>query len=453
MFPTDVTLRMARLLSVALLLSLSVLGLSLAGPALAAPPPEPVCGPCAEPFVEAAASEGVDLRVESSTATIRVHRNGSATWTVRNRVDDDAARALRANDTVTAVATRVVDDGSLVAASVDGNRVTIRYRLGEFAVPSAGGSYRIDYFREDFAVANYDSLGADRLTLVAPEGLRVGTAPPSATVEGDRMTLTAADYRPGRDSAFVTLVPRDALLAPVLSALALADVLVGVGLRNLARNVAVPTGVFAAGIGAVVVVLSRLRDALPRRSHTAGVALAALGVVAVVHPFYAGIVPGVYGYSPALSAGGVAAIAVGVALTRPTVRSRLDYVGLSVLAAVAFAMALATVGAVAAVGGPPLRVESVVFLLLPALALLPAGGALGTGHRGRAVLTALVGFLLGQLAVVSLTTRPMGVSGLGAVVGSTYAVALVVLGWPLLVVGASLARDADRGGEPADAAD
>ena len=441
---------MARPRSLALPLALSLLVLSLAGPALAMPPPEPVCGPCAEPFVEASASEGVDVRVEASTATVRVHRNGSATWTVRNRVDDDTARALRANDTATAVATRVVDDGSLVDARVDGDRVTIRYRLREFAVQSVGGSYRIEYFREDFAVANYDSLGADRLTLVAPEGLRVGTAPPSATVEGDRMTLTAATYRPGRDSAFVTLVPRDALLAPVLSAFALADVLVGVVLRNLARNVAVPTALFAAGIGGVVVVLSRLRDALPRRSHTTGVALAlaALGTVAALHPFYAGVVPGVYGYSPALLAGGVAALAVGVALTRPTVRSRLDYAGLSVLVAVAFAVALTTVAAVSALGGPPLRVESVVFLLVPALALLPAGGALGTGHRGRAALTALAGFLLGLLAIVPLTTRPMGVSGLGAVVGSTYAVALVVLGWPLLVVGASLARDAGReGGE------
>jgi hypothetical protein len=439
---------MVRPSSVVLLLSLSLLGLSLAGPALAMPPPEPVCGPCSEPFVEASASEGVDVRVEASTATVRVHRNGSATWTVRNRVDDDAARALRANDTVTAVATRVVDDGSLVDASVDGDRVTIRYRLREFAVQSVGGSYRIEYFREDFAVANYDSLGADRLTLVAPEGLRVGTAPPSATVEGDRMTLTAATYRPGRDSAFVTLVPSDALLAPLLGAFALADVLVGVVLRNLARNVAVPTALFAAGIGAVVVVLSRLRDALPRRSHTTGVALAALGAVAALHPLYAGVVPGVYGYSPALLAGGLAALAVGVALTRPTVRSRLDYFGLSVLVAVAFAVALTTVAAVSALGGPPLRVESVVFLLVPALALLPAGGALGTGYRGRAALTALAGFLLGLLAIVPLTTRPMGVSGLGVVVGSTYAVALVVLGWPLLVVGASLARDAGReGGE------
>jgi len=439
---------MARPSSVALLLSL--LGLTLAGSAVAMPPPEPVCGPCAEPFVEAAESEGVDLRVEASTATIRVHRNGSATWTVRNRVGTDAARALRANDTVTAVATRVVGEGSLVDASVDGDRVTIRYRLREFAVQSVGGSYRIEYFREDFAVANYDSLGADRLTLVAPEGLRVGAAPPSATVEGDRMTLTAADYRPGRDSAFVTLVPGDALLAPLSSALALAEVLAGVVLRNLARNVAIPVAVFGVGVGAVVVVLSRLGDALPRRGHTAGAALIALGAVAAAHPVYAGVVPGVYGYSPALLAGGVAAVVVGSALTRPAVRARLDYAGLSALAAGAFAVALATVAAVPALGGPSLRAESVVFLLLPAVALLPAGGALGTGHRGRAVLTALAGFLLGLLAVVPLTTRPMGVSGLGAVVGSVYAVALVALGWPLLVVGASLTRGGEREAGVAD---
>jgi hypothetical protein len=179
------------------------------------------------------------------------------------------------------------------------------------------------------------------------------------------------------------------------------------------------------------------------------VTLVALGVVAVAHPIYAGVAPGVYGYSPALLAGGVAALGVGAALARPALRARLDYGGLAVLAAGAFAVALLAVAGISALGGTPVRFGPVVFLLLPALGLLPAGGALGAGDRRLGVATALAGFLLGLLAVVPLTTRPMGVSGLGAVVGSLYAVALVVLGWPLLVVGASLTREGGSEGDTA----
>ncbi len=88
-----------------LLALLSVLVSFAATPAASAPLPEPFCGPCGGSFTEEAQRygetngvENVTFGIEHSTATIRVHDNGTATWTVKNRLaSEETARYFREN--------------------------------------------------------------------------------------------------------------------------------------------------------------------------------------------------------------------------------------------------------------------------------------------------------------------------------------------------------------------
>lgn len=429
--------RTTALLAVALLVL-------VATPAGGMPPPEQVCGACGGAFEDAAADHGVGLDVAESTATVAVHENGSATWTVRNAVSPSSADRLRANDTAARVAADLVDTDDLLAVDVaDDGAVTIRYRVDDFAVRSVGGAMRVEFFREDFAVANYDSLGADRLTLVAPDGMRVGRALPSASVDGREMTLTS--YEPGTDSAFVTLVPRGALFGALLSLLAVAEVLAPVVARNVVRDVLPPLVVFGVGVAVDVAVLSRVgpRPAAVRRYATP--ALLALGALAVVATLAGSVLPVLGGASPPVFGAGVGLLALGGALSRLERSGPVSYRAqtLAALGAVVVALVADLAAAALFVGGR--RPALPLFLLAPLFGLLPAGAALGRENRRLAVATAFVAFLAGVLAVVPLARRPMGVSGLFVVSGGLYAVALVALGWPLLLVGASLATESSPG--------
>ncbi|WP_227375420.1 hypothetical protein [Haladaptatus halobius] len=56
-------------------------------PILGARPPVDVCTPCS----------GVGTDIERSTATVVIHENGIADWTIRNRLADDEIRNFSEN--------------------------------------------------------------------------------------------------------------------------------------------------------------------------------------------------------------------------------------------------------------------------------------------------------------------------------------------------------------------
>lgn len=365
---------------------------ALAAPAVAMPPPEGVCGPCGPGFVDAADEEGVAVTVSHSEAAVDVHANGTATWTVRNRVGDDDAAALAEGDALDRVAARAVDDADPVAR-LDGGEVVLRYRVDGFATPVAG-ALRVDHFRQDFAVANYDWLGADRLVLRAPDGYRVAGAPPGATVAGDgsRMTVTAYEA-PG---TFVTLVPRGPL-SGLRGVAAVAATLAPVVAANARRVLLLPTALFGVVVGGAVVALPPLLGRLGGR----------------------GGVPGADG-----SAGG-------------------DGEGADVRRLSGRAAALVgALGVAAAVGGAFLaRPLGAASLLAAPVAFVAGGYALGRDDATRAYALALWGFVVSATAffLPSLARRPMGAVA-GGLAGVAFALAAVLVAVCCLAVGRWLAR-------------
>jgi hypothetical protein len=310
----------------------------------ASPRPVAVCSPCERGFVDAASAHGHAVRIERSTATVRVHRNGSATWTVENRLADadpftDAT--LRGSVAREAVA---VHDARLLSTGVDGDGVRLRYRTPNAATATPGGALRVDYFRDDPGTVVYAGLGADRLTLVAPPGTVVGRPLPGADVSGRELTVTS--FEGGRDGPFVTLVPDGDPLAPLWSLVAVALPLAPVVGRNLAALVALPTLVFAGGLGVVARAVSAAGlDPAAADPDRRALGVVALGAVVLVHPLAPGaFTPG--GVEPLLLAGAAGAVVLGGVLAVPTVRARLSLarlaglVGLAVVVAVGTALVL-----------------------------------------------------------------------------------------------------------------
>jgi hypothetical protein len=419
--------------------------LAVAAPTAAAPPPRPLCDACGDSFAETAAEHGLELAVDRSTATVVVHGNGSATWTVRNHLAGDAAGQLRANATLlAAVGDAAMWDATFLGATVgDDGVVTLRYREAGFAERSVGGTLRSGAFTEAYGYRNLDGLGADRLTVVAPEGMRVARTVPGATVsdDGSETTLTALER-----GAVVTFAPEGDRLGWLWSPLSVAALLGPALALNALLGIVLPSAVFgllvAALGGALSWVGTRHRRALARvRAGGArglllgGAALAALALLSA-----AGV--GLLGTAatPALGVG-VAVAGVGAALSRRRVRTTLS--GWRVLAGAALAAVVAagvTVGAGAVFhrGGPRRATLAAVPFVVALFALLPAGYALGRGRRRLAAATAVAGFALALLPTVPLLTP--GVTG--AVVGVLLAVvdgtAVLVVGAPLLLVGAAL---------------
>jgi hypothetical protein len=364
--------------------------LALAAPAGAMPPPEGVCGACGPGFADAAEAEGVPVSVSHSEAVVDVHDDGSATWTVRNRVGEGDAEALAEGDALDRVAARAVESDGAPTARVVGDEVVLRYRVDGFATPVAG-ALRVDHFRQDFAVANYDWLGADRLVLVAPEGYRVAGALPGATVadDGSRMTVTGYEA-PG---TFVTLAPRGPL-AGARGAAAVALTLAPVVAANARRTLLFPTALFGVALAVAVVAVPRLFGLVGR----AGDAPTASGSTdGGANPDVRRVAGRVAALVGAL---GAAALLAGTALFRP--------------------------------------LGSVSLLAAPA-AFVAAGYVLGRGDVPRAYALGLWGFAVSALAffLPSFARRPMGAVAGGlfglafAVLASVAAVVCLALGWRL----------------------
>jgi hypothetical protein len=430
----------------------------LAGSADASPRPVAVCEPCGDAFVHAAGTHDVDVRIERSTATMRVHRNGSATWTVENRLNAPAAAAFRENATLrdsVAAEAIAVHDARLLSTSVDGDAVRLRYRTPDVATAAHGGVLRVDYFRDDPGLRLRTGLGADRLRLVAPEGMVAERGLPGADVSAREMSVSSFDAE--GDGPFVTLAPADDPAAPVWSLVAVALPLVGVVGRNLALLVVVPTGVFAAGLAALAWVTDRVAAgdavgaaATPDRR---ALVVVALGGLALVHPLSADLVVG--GTTPPLFAAGAGAVALGGTLAVPAVRDRLSarrLLGL-VMAATVLALAVGVLLRALPLGDLSLHDDAdVVTLVLPALPVYVAtftGYAAGRAETRRGVAVAAAAFALVLATTFSVTSQGGSLFFLGVLFGVLGAVAGVVVSVPFFVLGHGLSPPERRDGRSA----
>lgn len=425
-------------------LALLVALLATAAVASASPRPVPVCGPCDRPFTSAAQHHGVDVRIDHSTAHVRVHGNGSASWTVENRVDSDSAARFRGNATLlddVAEASLASRDAAAVRAAVDGRRVTIRYRTPDAARHAPGDVLLVTYFRDDPGRRVYTGLGADRLTLVAPEGRVVDRALPGASVEGREMVVTSYDGH--GDGPFVTLVPERAALAPVRSAAAVAAVTGDVVARNLLLLVAVPVSLYL-GVVSAFAWAARRRHAGGRAPDRPAAVVAGLGLLLAAHPLYAGALSLLGSSSPALFAAAVGAVVLGAA-GHPRIRRQLSLARVTALVGVAFGVALcvaavlqATQAVDAVAFRPDARIVRQVLPALPAYATLVVGYAAARDDLRRGL--AVAG---GVLALALATSFPLFSSGgslygLAVVLAVGGAVVAAVVGLPALLLGYAL---------------
>lgn len=428
----------------ALLCLLAILLIGGVAPSLASSPPEPICTRCGDSFEETAAHHDVDLTVERSVATVRVHPNGNATWTVENRVDEAGAERLRGNPALLDELT-----GRNVEADVAADRpvVTLRYERSGFARRTLGGALVVTEFHPDWSRANYESLGADRLVVTAPDGMRVDATVAGATVEraeptddgGDRTVLTEYDPEDGR---IVTFAPRAALPHPIPTAIATTSLVGPVLLGNLLAFVGVPVAVFAGIVATISLGLARLAAGRGLHATVAGRSghlLVGVGVLVALSALLGDGVA-VVGSDPPILGAGVGLVASGVAVLGPVDRDRATYRTLLGVAALGAAVAaLAALLAAYAAGDLTRWSVSALPWLVPAFALIPAGYAVGRGRFRLALATATLAFAVPMVEFAPLLEPIRGTDLLAVFLGVLYALVLAVLGAPLLVAGASLA--------------
>jgi len=432
----------------ALLLGAALLAPAVVGLATASPMPTSVCTPCDRGFEAAAQGHDLDVQIQRSTATVQVHANGSATWTVRNQLSGDDVADLRQNDArLEQVASESIryrgmavhDQRLLDVEFAADDMAVLRYRAPNFADQTLG-VLRSDYFRDHPGAYLVSDLGADRLTVVAPEGMVVAAGIPGSSVDGREMTLRSFDA--SGDGPFVVFAPEDATLGGVRAQLAVGLALAPIVGKNLLWMVALPVGVLTAayagtskGIEAVVPVES------PTRARWAGGVVGALGVLATVLSFGAPTAIGGIHTSTILRAGGVGTMVVGgVAAWHPTRLGPREQ-GLLVVAGLAVgtvaALASSTLGAMTASGTAAYTVA------LPLLSLLglPLGHVTARGDR-RGWLLGLAG-IAGLFALLIGLTQPLTDMGgslyyLGPILLTLLALATAVLAVPLLTLGALL---------------
>ncbi|WP_135364964.1 hypothetical protein [Halosimplex halophilum] len=440
-----------RLVAVGLLV---VLAAVTAAGAVASPQPDPVCRACGASFADAADDRGYDVTVANSTATVRVHANGSATWTVTNRLDGADADALaepNAAESVARAAVRegrglphVYEEGALTVESVavEGRSVTVR-----FTDPDAGtrqlGTLVVDYFHSDGVQGGW-ILDVDEFTLVGPPGTTVLNdpaaaidseyAPPEATptVDGGRVTWHGSlDQEHGPvfyEDLYVVYGDSETAGWRVAGATALTTAPIWLG--NLGSFV-VPTAFVFAGVLFVVVagidgLLSSGRGVHPKQVAALG-GLAAVAVPVVSPGEWLVGIAVVY-----LVAGGAGTLAPRLLRTAR---------GATALGAASLVAVGGAYAALEALLGDPVVFEPAVELAvyhLPLAGGLLVGRALAAyraGGRLRPVLfgaaAALTGWFVAGAAYVPFASTPFGlvlfVMGFAAVAGAIAAGPLVAL--------------------------
>lgn len=223
--------------------------LLLVSVAVASPQPNPICGACGSSFENTVENDGPELNVTHSEAIVHIHRNGSATWQVRNRLTTGSIERLT-NDTatITRIGRRAVTDNYGLPHVYEDGRVTVQsIRLDnetlvlQFRDPDAAtrrlGVQVVDYLHSGGVRGGW-RLTATNFSVVGPPETAVVNDPRAPfedeyiepherpTVNGSRVTwevFDADEYGPViYEDVYIAYGPADTAQWPVDAALALA---------------------------------------------------------------------------------------------------------------------------------------------------------------------------------------------------------------------------------------
>jgi hypothetical protein len=427
--------------------------LALAGLAAGSPQPTPVCGFCADEFEDAAADSGLNASVAESHVTVQVHENGSATWTVRNRLERGAGEFRERAGTLSAVGEHLagspgatVEDVRFVGGRMDGDVAVLTFRDADAAERHAG-LLVVDYLHHEGYTPWY-VVNADTVTVRGPPGTVVANEPSWGSVDGRSLTMTGASTGSHFELPRVEEPPLVAF-GPDASAstAARADAAVALSVwplvvDRLAGFLLVQVPVFALAVVGVGGLVARFEPEVDLEGLAATLGVAGLlgtGLLVV------GMEPGWM-----TTLGLVGALSAPVAwsdrghrhLRTPRRQAAAAGAGLAVVWVVT-ALALVITGSA---GPVALTATRAALQGVPVVALLPLGGALTRSRR------ATVSW--GALAVLGFATVPLvGVNlagsygfgiGIGMLLFLIAAVAFPVFGSPLVVLGRMLAD----GGQP-----
>lgn len=452
--------------------------LTLAIPALAAPPPEPVCTSCQPAYERAVEDADLDVTVAQSGAVVMPDENGNATWRVGLAFTGPDAAELAGNDSLhRRLAADAVGDGFVgigpghVHVGNDGPEFPdaehvryYRFRDPEFARNPLGDAVVITKFREDLQGENYAGLGVDEVRVWSFSA--VARAPPGTAafggLEGSSFTLTE------QRSALAVLAPNGALAdfpttvwGYTVSLAALAAVLLPVVVENAAIVVLPALGVHALVTGGLFVLLAgSFPEPGGRERRVVGGLLGAMATLLALQPmvteplgapFLGAPEPLLLGPAAAFAVVAVGAVRpslIGVDSPRPLALRALG--AGAVAGAVAGTLAPGTTGWAFAMWRafdpvPPGATawDGLGFTLMvagPTLALVPAGAALAEGRTRGALTTALAGAALGWVASPALYFAQTGLVLPGFLLGFPAVGAVLLLGAPLLLAGWVLAE-------------
>lgn len=388
----------------ALLLAVAALLFVLAVvPVAASPAPTSVCPVCDYELESVAGSNGVDLTVAESEATVRIHENGTTTWTARVRAENASSfQQLEADPGLreavedafgfggpeTEVRTVRLDDGTLV----------VRYARFD-QVTRSQGVVRYDGLREGDGYA-YLGLGADRITVEGLPNTTLVRAPGAASVEGDRVTYTAL---PGDEGTFLVFAPEGVSAPGVRATLAVFLPLLPVFARNAAWFIGLPLVLVGGG-------LTGLRYGLDGRSLDCDLVARGVGALAVGVGLVVAVdvalgpgtrVPFSPGAQPAAIAGTVATLLLAGYVARGTTPTLPRAVGIT--AGAAFVGTVVAVGLTALLGeAAPVEgwVMGQLLFPLPVLLAFPVGVAARSTTRAWRV--TLLGALLPAIVLLAV---------------------------------------------------
>lgn len=439
----------------ALVLALVVVALLAAGaiaPAVASPAPVSACPPCDRGFVNAAQSHGFETEVAHGEATVRVSETGSAAWTARvDPTNGTLVEALAENATLArsiasdSFGTRYGGgiDHDLLGVTVEGETVEIRYRTNGVVRDGPLGTRVLTYFRDSPGAWIYTGLGADELTVVAPEDMTVARG--FGDVEGDRMTATSLPD--DRNGPFVVFAPEDAAAPSLLGWLAVVDALGGVLVRNGLLFVGLPGGVLLGGLAMIRLLIDPAGDWNPTRlgGLVAGVGAVALAGTLVTE---ADALPRLTGNLLLGGFAGAVLLVLGSMVAAADVRRHLTAPRL-----VLVGLVVATVALLVGASGP-LGIGGVHTTLAVYAAILPIAVALGWADAEANPVTdqffvGLSVLVLGALVVSAPLTELGGTLFLlWPVMMTLAAVGVVVAAVPLYLLGVAGALSNAAGGQP-----
>ncbi len=433
---------MDRRLALAFAVLGGVLVIGAALPVAASPAPLPACPPCDSGFERSATSHGLDTEVQHSSATVQVHQDGSARWTVRViPTNETVLERLAANDSL---ATSVAGDSfgtrygggidhELIDARVADGAFIIEYRTLNVVESGPFGTSVLTYFRDSPGAYIYTGLGADELTVVAPEGMTVARG--FGEVSESRMQATRLSD--ARDGPFVVFAPEGSPVPGLLGTLAVASALAGVIVRNLLMFVAVPASILVGGVAAI----RRVVDAGTDRDPTVlGSAVAGGGAVLLAGTVLSEEIAtlGLSGNAVIGGLIGAAALAVGTAVAASPARRQLTPRRL-VVTGIALG-ALAVAATLTLPGGSGLHQSlSLAVALVPAVVGLGWADAAEPGDsRSKGYFAGIAVLIVGALlASAPVTALGGSLFVLLPALLSIAAVAFVVAAVPLYSLGAA----------------